>query len=283
MNFFILENYQSVESYLSNFLKLSKKNLHTIRMESHHNDKIIVINDDTATLRTSLNKGDILQVNFELAISKYLTNDTIKITKEYEDDYLLIVSKPFGIKTHPNEIASEDDTLVNYLISDYTYLEPIHRLDTDTCGLVIFAKTPFIKAKLDSMLENRMIKRYYTALVKNNIKTQTITTNIGRDGKEKNKMAVTRNGKNAITNILSCEKIDQNKFKVTLSLETGRTHQIRVHLAHLGNSIIGDKLYSNDGYKFERMYLGALRVEFIHPVTNEKINVNSSLEKDFFN
>ncbi|MGX7069065.1 RluA family pseudouridine synthase [Gemella bergeri] len=282
MNFKILHNYQSVEQYLKIFLKLSKKSIHAIRMNSHHNKETIIINNKPSTLNTPLEKDDILIINTFSTQSNYIVNTSLNIIKEYEDDYLLVVSKPAGIKTHPNDISVEDDTLVNFLITDYVYLEPIHRLDTDTSGLVIFTKTPFVKAKLDLMLEQRLIKRYYNALIKNNLSPQTIKTNIGRDRHEKNKMAVVHNGKSAVTHILNCKKIENGRYIATLSLDTGRTHQIRVHLAHLKSAIIGDRLYSNDGYKYDKMYLGAFKIDFKHPITNKNITIISHLKDEFY-
>ena len=283
MKFKILQPFTSVEDYLSQFLKVSKKNIHTIRMQSHHDKQTIKINGKEADLTSSISTNDLLEVNIVLSTSKYLSNTTATINKEYEDDYILVVSKPFGIKTHPNEIEVENDTLVNYLIADYNYLEPIHRLDIDTCGLVILAKTPLIKAKLDQMLEQRTIKRYYTALIKNNIKPQTINTNIGRDSKEKNKMAVTRNGKNAITNILECSKLDQNRFAVLISLETGRTHQIRAHMDFIHHPILNDPMYHPNGKNATEFgqYLHAETLGFVHPITQEKLYFESPLPKEF--
>lgn len=275
----IIKNYNTLREYLINFLLLSKKNVHKLNILKSE----IKINGENVNLYKEVFKNDILEIDIELIKSNYKINNSIKINIEYEDDYLLIASKPFGIKTHPNDIENENNTLVNYLINEKSYLEPIHRLDIDTCGLVIFAKTPLVKAKLDNMLEQKQIIRYYSALVKNNISAQKIITKIGRNIREKNKMAVTNNGKEAITNILSCKKIKENIYKLDISLETGRTHQIRVHLEYKNNSIIGDKLYSKDGYKYNNMYLGALKVEFYHPITEEKIEVTSIFNKDFKN
>lgn len=279
MKFIINDNYKSLRDYLSNFLLLSKKNVHNLNMKKSG----IKINGNEVNLYKEVAKNDILEIDDLPIKSDYTPNNNKKITIEFEDEYLLIASKPFGMKTHPNEKEKESNTLVNYLAVNNDYIEPIHRLDTDTCGLVIFAKTPFVKAKLDHILEKKEITRYYTALVKNPIKPQKIITNIGRDMREKNKMAVTSSGKEAITNILSCKKINDELYKVTISLETGRTHQIRVHLQHKKNSIIGDKLYSKDSFIFKHMYLGALKLEFKHPVTNKHIVVDSSLNNLFNN
>ncbi|MBF0710255.1 MULTISPECIES: RluA family pseudouridine synthase [unclassified Gemella] len=276
MKFIINKDYKTIRDYLSKFLLLSKKNLHVLNMAKDG----IKLNGENVTLYKQIHSKDLLNIDIELAKSNYIKNNSKNIKIEYEDEYILIASKPFGMKTHPNQTTLENDSLVNYLIGDRPYLEAIHRLDIDTCGLVVFSKSSLVKSKLDYMLEKRKIKRIYYALVKNYMQEQTIITNIGRDSINKNKMAVTSKGKKAITNILKCEKF-KDKYKLTLSLETGRTHQIRVHLAYLNNPILGDRLYSKDYGMYENMYLGAIRIEFIHPITLEKILVTSSLDNLF--
>lgn len=281
MKLTIDNNYQNIKEFLEKFFLISKKNLHILNMDK----KSIILNDKYTSIYSKIKKGDILQINCNFQNSNYLINENYNhnIKIEYEDKYLLIVSKPQSMKTHPNDIKNENDTLINFIIKPYQYLEPIHRLDVDTCGLVIFTKNPLVKTKLDYMLKEKLIRRYYTAITNKFIPPQKIVTNLGRDRNEKNKIAVVKKGKKAVTNIISCENLYDNFFQIKISLETGRTHQIRVHLSHIGASIIGDKLYSKDFYKYKNMKLGAFKVEFIHPISNNKMVVYSHFKKTFIN
>ncbi len=281
MKLTIDNNYKNIKEFLEKFFLISKKNLHILNMDK----KSIILNDKYTSIYSKIKKGDILQINCNFQNSNYLINENCnhKIKIEYEDKYLLIVSKPQSMKTHPNDIKNENDTLINFIIKPYQYLEPIHRLDVDTCGLVIFAKNPLVKTKLDYMLKEKLIRRYYTAITNKFIPPQKIVTNLGRDRNEKNKIAVVKKGKKAVTNIISCENLYDNFFQLKISLETGRTHQIRVHLSHIGASIIGDKLYSKDFYKYKNMKLGAFKVEFFHPISNNKIVIHSYFKKTFIN
>ncbi|MDT3918610.1 RluA family pseudouridine synthase, partial [Staphylococcus saprophyticus] len=223
-------------------LQLPKKDLHTLNMS-----KAITINESPGTLMTKVNTGDNVYIPTPDEVSNYLPSYRFAQIY-YEDDDIAIVMKPKGVKTHPNDLK-ESNTLMNHVI--YTiksdYVEPIHRLDQETVGLLIVAKNPLMKKILDRMLEENEIDRIYKANVHSllPIKPQTIDMPIGKDKFHSNKRRVSSTGQSAITHILNSKMIKEDVCELEIKLDTGRTHQIRVHLAEIGHPVIGDPLYGN--------------------------------------
>lgn len=250
-------------------LHLPKKDLHNLNMS-----KLITINDEPATLMSKVNTGDIAYIPTPEEVSNYLPSYRYAQIY-YEDDDIAVVMKPKGVKTHPNDLK-ESNTLMNHVI--YTvksdYVEPIHRLDQETVGLLIVAKNPLMKKILDRMLEENEINRIYKANVHSllPIKPQTIDMPIGKDKFHSNKRRVSPTGQTAITHIINSKMIKEDVSEVDLKLDTGRTHQIRVHLAEIGHPVIGDPLYGNSTLR--QLQLNSYKIEFIHPLTQETISVS---------
>ncbi|WP_432724664.1 RluA family pseudouridine synthase [Staphylococcus equorum] len=250
-------------------LHLPKKDLHNLNMS-----KLITINDEPATLMSKVNTGDIAYIPTPEEVSNYLPSYRYAQIY-YEDDDIGVVMKPKGVKTHPNDLK-ESNTLMNHVI--YTvksdYVEPIHRLDQETVGLLIVAKNPLMKKILDRMLEENEIDRIYKANVHSllPIKPQTIDMPIGKDKFHSNKRRVSPTGQTAITHIINSKMIKEDVSEVDLKLDTGRTHQIRVHLAEIGHPVIGDPLYGNSTLR--QLQLNSYKIEFIHPLTQETISVS---------
>lgn len=250
-------------------LHLPKKDLHNLNMS-----KLITINDEPATLMSKVNTGDIAYIPTLEEVSNYLPSYRYAQIY-YEDDDIAVVMKPKGVKTHPNDLK-ESNTLMNHVI--YTvksdYVEPIHRLDQETVGLLIVAKNPLMKKILDRMLEENEIDRIYKANVHSllPIKPQTIDMPIGKDKFHSNKRRVSPTGQTAITHIINSKMIKEDVSEVDLKLDTGRTHQIRVHLAEIGHPVIGDPLYGNSTLR--QLQLNSYKIEFIHPLTQETISVS---------
>lgn len=250
-------------------LHLPKKDLHNLNMS-----KLITINDEPATLMSKVNTGDIAYIPTPEEVSNYLPSYRYAQIY-YEDDDIAVVMKPKGVKTHPNDLK-ESNTLMNHVI--YTvksdYVEPIHRLDQETVGLLIVAKNPLMKKILDRMLEENEIDRIYKANVHSllPIKPQTIDMPIGKDKFHSNKHRVSPTGQTAITHIINSKMIKEDVSEVDLKLDTGRTHQIRVHLAEIGHPVIGDPLYGNSTLR--QLQLNSYKIEFIHPLTQETISVS---------
>lgn len=259
-------------------LHIPRKTRHFLRIKRH-----VLINYRDCPFHTIVKTGDTLSFTFdEEDYPEYHVqpwNEPIDVC--YEDEHLIIVNKPCHIKTHPNQ-PKENDTMLNavkgYLQQQHDSSEPyvVHRLDKETSGLLLFAKNPVILPLLTQQLERKEIRREYEAKVSGYIPhNQTIDAPIARDKHDKRRRCVAKNGKKAITHIHVIDA-KQNESRVRCQLDTGRTHQIRVHLASIHHPIIGDTLY-NKKDRASRLYLHAYHLYFQHPITNELIDIYSQV------
>lgn len=252
-------------------------------------------------------RGERIPKNYKIKSSDKESDIEIEIPKEeateilpenipiqilYEDEFLAVVNKPRGMVTHPSK-GRYSGTLVNALLykfpnnlSNYNGDDRpgiVHRLDKDTSGGLIIAKDNNTHRALSKLFKEHEVVREYIAIVHGNIKTDEgrLKYSIGRNPKDRKKMAVTdKNSKTAITDYKVIKRFDGFTF-VRLSLYTGRTHQIRVHMAKIGHSVAGDKLYGPKKSKLKILYLHSAKLEFIHPVTKKKIIVESQPDEEF--
>lgn len=252
-------------------------------------------------------RGEKISKNYKIKSSDKESDIEIEIPKEesteilpenipiqilYEDEFLAVVNKPRGMVTHPSK-GRYSGTLVNALLykfpnnlSNYNGDDRpgiVHRLDKDTSGGLIIAKDNNTHRALSKLFKKHEVVREYIAIVHGNIKTDEgrLEYSIGRNPKDRKKMAVTdKNSKTAITDYKVIKRFDGFTF-VRLSLYTGRTHQIRVHMAKIGHPVAGDKLYGPKKSKLKILYLHSAKLEFIHPVTKKKIIVESQPDEEF--
>ena len=266
-------NGHTIDFILRDIWKGPKKQIHELRM-----DKAVQLNGEQANWTKPLTAGDKLQIHFFSEQDFGIIPTYIDIEILYEDDHVLVVNKPAGLATHPNE-PNQINTLANavafYLQSkgEMRKVIHIHRLDQDTTGAVLFAKHPFVGAILDKMLEERKISRTYVAITDGimNQKKGTINAAIGRDRHHPTKRRVSPTGQLAITHFKVLDTFpNKNRTLIQCQLDTGRTHQIRVHLSSIGHPISGDSLYGGKP-EFSRTALHAIRLEFVHPFTKENI------------
>ena len=270
MKFKIPEDYNNLTlREIFQTLKVPKKDLHQLNMS-----KEITINNAPARLSNQVHTMDCVEIPTDEEKSNYLPSYRYAQIY-YEDDDLAIVMKPKGVKTHPNDLK-ESNTLMNHIIYtlDSEYAEPIHRLDQETVGLLIIAKNPLMKKILDRMLEDNKITRIYKANVNAllPIKPQTIDMPIGKDKFHPNKRRISNTGQRAITHILASTMLKEGVCQLDIKLDTGRTHQIRVHLAEIGHPVIGDPLYGDS--KLRKLELKSYHIDFVHPLTQQFISVN---------
>ncbi|MEW9503107.1 RluA family pseudouridine synthase [Jeotgalibacillus marinus] len=268
----------TIEEALKTYWGFSKKTIHQWRM-----DKAIDLNGELTQWKVELASFDRLSIRLSEEAQTYPATD-LAILPLYEDDHLLIVNKPAGMDTHPNSPANTNtlaNGVVHYLMSKghNGYAQPIHRLDRDTTGAILFAKHSAVKPLLDRLLEQRLIKRTYWALVEGEMKKNsgTIKDPIGNDRHHNTRKRISPNGQHAITHFKKINfKEDLHVTWLELKLDTGRTHQIRVHLSYLGHPLAGDELYGGKkSPDFMAQALHAVRLSFKHPLTSEIIDVKA--------
>jgi 23S rRNA pseudouridine1911/1915/1917 synthase len=237
--------------------------------------------------------GEYYSVNIPAAVPSQVAASDIPLSIIYEDEDLLVIDKPAGMTVHPAP-GHTDDTLVNALLSHCGeslsgiggVQRPgiVHRIDKDTSGLLVVAKNDAAHQHLSAQLATRALSREYLCIVKGMpVPPQgTITANIARSNTNRKKMAVVKTGgREAVTHYKLLQRLNNSAF-LQCNLETGRTHQIRVHLAHIGHSIIGDTVYGRKlkGLDFPRQALHAARLKLIHPRTDEEMEFTSELPED---
>lgn len=253
----------------------------------------VLVNDKKAKNSYRVKENDEITINIPEAKNLDATSQDIPLDIVYEDDDIIVINKPRDLVVHPSN-GHEDGTLVNALLAHCTNLSGIngvkrpgivHRIDKDTTGLLVVAKNDYAHEFLAKQLEDHTLHREYIALVKGVIKEEDgkIIAPIGRDKYNRQKMAVdVKNGKPAVTHFHVLKRFNQYTL-ISCVLETGRTHQIRVHMNYIGYPIEGDPVYGPKSHLlFDKgQLLHAEKLILIHPKTKKKMTFSAPLPKDF--
>ena len=237
--------------------------------------------------------GEVIQLNVPEAKEIGIKAQNIPIDVVHEDDDIIVVNKPKGMVEHPAN-GNPDSTLVNAIMAHCKgrlsgiggEIRPgiVHRLDKDTSGLLIVAKNDKAHINLSEQIKNRKVKKIYITLVRGVVSENEATINmpIGRSTKDRKKMEVRKDGKEAITHFKVLKRYDKYTL-LEVKIDTGRTHQIRVHMAQIGHPVVGDMVYSNGKNEFgiQGQMLHAKSLDFKHPITGKETHLEAELPEYF--
>ncbi|MCQ2910771.1 MAG: RluA family pseudouridine synthase [Clostridia bacterium] len=279
-----------IDSFLSdNFDDYSRSFIQKIIKDGN-----VLVNDKVCKASYVISEGDIITLNVPDTKELEVVPEDIPIEIIYEDDDIVIVNKPKGMVVHPAP-GNDNGTLVNALLykcngklSDINGVARpgiVHRIDKDTEGILVVAKTSVAHRNLTEQFKVHSINRKYHAIVCGDIKDDsgTIDGPIGRSEKDRKKMCITfKNSKRAVTHYKVLKRFGAYTY-IECRLETGRTHQIRVHMASMNHPLLGDEVYGHkdNEFKIEGQVLLAKTLGFIHPITNEYVEFNIDLSDEF--
>lgn len=284
---------ENVNTRLDKAIAILNKDISRTAIQRLLDKEMILVNGkkQKASYRVSLN--DVIEVEEEEAEEINLKAQDIPLEIVYEDSDIIVINKPKGIVVHPAN-GNPDGTVVNAIMNICKdslsgiggEIRPgiVHRLDKDTSGLLIIAKNDKAHINISEQIKDRKVKKTYIALVRGVIKENEATINmpIGRSTKDRKKMAVNKNGKEAITHFKVLQRYDKYTL-VEVKIDTGRTHQIRVHLSEIGYPVIGDYTYSNGKNEFgiTGQLLHAKKLEFVHPITSADMRLETEEPEEF--
>lgn len=279
---------ERIDRFLADSQDLTRSFLQKILKEGE-----VIVNGKSVKANYKLRKGDRIEFEILEAVEPDIVAEDIPLSILYEDADVLVVDKPKGMVVHP-AAGHYSRTLVNAVMYHCKgelsgingVLRPgiVHRIDRDTTGSIIICKNDMAHNEIARQLKEHSINRRYRAIVTGVLKDEegTIEGAIGRDKKDRKKMAITADGKPAVTHYRVLQRFKHYTY-VECVLETGRTHQIRVHMASIGHPLLGDEVYGrrSDKYKCEGQCLHAMTLGFHHPRTGEYIEVNAPLPPYF--
>lgn len=272
----------TVEAYLKQVLQLSGRKIQKLTRQ-----KGVFLNGRPAYLQKKLRLQDALRVLILEDADYGVLPEPGAVTILYEDDNLLVLNKPAGQLVHPTG-QTTGGTLANFLAHRFqqqgivSTIRPVHRLDRDTSGCVIVAKDSNSQHQLERQLADGSLKRVYWALVRGLVSPSegTIDVPIGPHPNLPNRRSVNSKGEPAVTHYRTLRQFPEASL-LELTLDTGRTHQIRVHMAYLGNPILGDGMYGVRSYRIARQALHASSVTFRQLKENRMVTVEAPLPADF--
>lgn len=281
--------YFNIKEILKNHFEISERLLAKLK----RNQKIY-LNNVPSYVSSTVSIGDliIVDLDFEEETENILPTE-IPLDILYEDEAILIVNKPFGIPVHPSVLHFEDSLsngIKHYfnLNKIYKKIRPVNRLDKDTSGIVIFAKNEYVQEALIRQMRNNIFKKEYLAVLDGFIENDfgIIDASISRKEGSIIEREININGERAITHYNLIKKFEKDGQKLSLVnfvLETGRTHQIRLHSKHLNHPILGDSLYGKSSNLISRQALHAYKIKFIHPISKKEFNLEIDLPEDIKN